>query len=313
MSESKKGVHQIDLNHFLFYNSPEIFYSLVFELVEPNKIRVILIKILESDTYIYEAEVPFTEFGTDDSSPSEALKKISYLIYNYNFVIKEDLNKANLYIKTKKTANIELFKHDQNQNQDIDLYYNEEINKLQNKIQELLNTIRMQEQKINELQKTEEAHLNMINNMEQVTKNLSIRLENLNNINNNNNNQNNNQYSNNQYNNSNQYSNLNLFNSNQYNNNNCQYKTNNNPYNTINANNPYSTNNINNPYNLNNNNANNPYRTQISKYPYQFNRGLMGPQNSNFNNINNNYPNNSVNSNNFNPYSNPYSTNNNNH
>ena len=71
MSESKKGVHQIDVNSFLFFNSPEIFYSLSFELVELDKIRVILLKLLETDTYLFDAIVPFSSFGTEDSCSSE--------------------------------------------------------------------------------------------------------------------------------------------------------------------------------------------------------------------------------------------------
>ena len=38
-SESKKGVHQIGQNSFLFYNTPEIFYSISFEIDEPKIIQ----------------------------------------------------------------------------------------------------------------------------------------------------------------------------------------------------------------------------------------------------------------------------------
>ena len=127
MSESKKGVHQIDVNSFLFFNSPEIFYSLSFELVELDKIRVILLKLLETDTYLFDAIVPFSSFGTEDSCSSETVKKLNYLIFNYNFMIKEDNNKANLYINSKIPANIELFLHDINEKEDNESYYNEEI------------------------------------------------------------------------------------------------------------------------------------------------------------------------------------------
>ena len=91
IAESKKGVHLIDLNNYLFFNSPDIYYSLSFEIVESNKIKVILIKILEAETYIFENIVPFSDFGTEDSSPLESLKKVSILVYNHNFIIKEEV------------------------------------------------------------------------------------------------------------------------------------------------------------------------------------------------------------------------------
>ena len=126
-NESKKGVHQITLNNYLFYNSPEILYSLIFEIFETNKIRVILIKYIESDTFIFDAIVPYTDFGTEEATPLDALKKVSFLIYNYNFIIKEELNKAYLYINTRKPSSIELHLHDQNHSQEEDLYYDEQI------------------------------------------------------------------------------------------------------------------------------------------------------------------------------------------
>lgn len=197
MQESKKGVHQIDRNHFLFFNSPEIYYSLSFEIEESNKIRIILLKIMDEDTYIFDAVIPFSDFGTGDTSPVDTLKSVSFLIYNYNFLIKEEVNKAYLLVFSKNKKNIELFLHDQNNVENSnDLYFNEQINNLQNKIQELINVKSIQEQKINELLKKEETHINMINNMEKITSNLLNQLE----TQNNNNNQNNNKQYSNQYN-----------------------------------------------------------------------------------------------------------------
>ena len=66
MQESKKGVHQIDKDNFLFFNSPEIFYSLSFEVVESNKIRIILLKIMETDTHIFDTTIPFTDFTNEE-------------------------------------------------------------------------------------------------------------------------------------------------------------------------------------------------------------------------------------------------------
>ena len=263
MSESKKGIHLIDLNNYLFFNSPDIYYSLSLEIVESNKIKVILIKILETETYIFENIVPFSDFGTEDSSPLESLKKVSFLIYNYNFIIKEELNKVYLYINTKKPASIELFLHDQKKSEDIDIYYEEQMKIMQNKILELVNKIATQEEKINQIQKNEENNINKIKNMEQITQNLSLRL-NQNNNNNQYNNNNNKQYNNNQYNNKNQ----NNSNYNPYN----PYKTNinNNPYSTNNSNNQYGKNNSNNPYSSNNSNKN-PYNTNNSNNSYNIN------------------------------------------
>ena len=150
---------------------------------------------------------------------------------------------------------------------------------MQNKIQDLLNIISNQENQINELQYREEKHIKMINNLEQITNNLSNRLENQNNNFNYNNNNNNNQFnnSNNQYNN-NQYNN-NQYNYNQYNNNqnNNNSNNNNNQYNNSNyANNPY--------YNSNNDTFK---HTRRMTFQNQIPMNL----NINNNNNNNNYPN----------------------
>ena len=104
-SESKKGVHQIGQNSFLFYNTPEIFYSISFEIDEPKKIRIILLKMVEIDTYIFSANVPFSNLGTGDSTPQETIKNVNFLIFNYNFFIKEGLDKS-IYLLIQKIRQI---------------------------------------------------------------------------------------------------------------------------------------------------------------------------------------------------------------
>lgn len=266
MSESKKGIHQINHYSYLFFNSPEIYYSISFEIVESSKIRIILLKILETETYIFNALVPFEQFGTGDKSAKDTLNKVVFIIYNYSFLIKEDLNKIYLFLNTKYPSNIELTLIEHYGNDQEDPSYNEEINNMQNKIQNLLSIISRQEQKINELKQVEEMNIKKIQKMEQVTKNLYDEINNKKNkFNNNNQNNNNNQYNN--------------------------YESNFN-----NAQNPYRTN-FDNQYNNNNNNNNfipGHNRTMTFQNPY--NPNILS-------NNNNNYPSFDQNDNvAFNPY-----------
>ena len=267
MSESKKGIHQITRYSYLFFNSPEIYYSISFDIVDSSKIRIILLKILETETYIFNAIVPFEKFGTGDKSVQDTINKVAFIIYNYNFLIKEDLNKVYLCINSRTQSNIELTLIDHYGNEQNDQNYNEEINKMQNIIQSLLSTISRQEQKINELKKVEEMNINKIQKMEQVTKNLFDEINNKQNKFNNNRNNNNN-------------------NNNQYNN----YEGNPN-----NAQNPYRTN-MDNPYNNNNNNFY-PGHNRMMTFQTQ------NPYNPKIINNMNNYPNLGSNDNvAFNPY-----------
>ena len=241
MSESKKGIHQIGYNSFLFYNTPEIFYSLSLELVDTANIKVILIKMQPTETYIYETTVLYSTFNTDCTNAKETLKNLSFIIYNYNFVIKEEENKVRLTINSKTEVNLELFLHktpgggDDKDNK----IKNEEINNMQNKIQELLNTISKQERQITELKQKEENYVNRIGKIEQVTHSLMAKV---NQIQNQNQNQNqNNSTNNNSYN---RTSAMNYNNSNNNYNGNAVYNSNNN-YNNYNSNN---NNYVNNPY-----------------------------------------------------------------
>ena len=286
-SESKKGVHLIKTNHFLFYNTPEIYYLISLEAEDSSRIRIILLKITETDTYIYDAVVPYSALGTGDSNVQDTIKNVDYVIFNYLFHIIEGVNKIDILLYSKEKPKIELLLHDKSKDsQESDLYYLEQVNICQNKIQELLNKIAIQEQQINELQKREEMHINQIKKLEEVTQNLSNRLGNSGGGNNNN-----------QYNNNNQCNNNNPYN----NNNNNQYNNNNNF--GGNNNNSYRANN-NNPYNNNNNNNN-------AKGHLRMNTTMNRLPDFNDLNLNNcsNYPDNN-NTSNFGP--NPFMNNNNN-
>ena len=193
MSESKKGVHQIGPNCFLFFNTPEIFYCISFEETISSKIKIIILKILENKTYIFDSLVDFSDFGTGDKSPLETIKNLDFIIYNYNFVIKEEENKINILFNTNNPKNIELSLHKlelENDEDKLDMLYKEQMNQTEKKIQELMNLSMKQEQEINKLKQNEDINLNKIKNLSQITENLLIEIENKNN----NSYQNNNQY-----------------------------------------------------------------------------------------------------------------------
>ena len=296
MSESKKGVHQISPNSFLFFNSPEIFYSISLEEVQDSKIQINIIKILETKTFIYVSIVDFSEFGTGDISAKDTIKNLDFIIYNYNFFIKEEEDKINILFNTKNPKNIELNLHklELDEEDKFDLGYKEQINQIENRIQELNNVILKQEEEINVLQKNEFINLNRIKTLGGFTENLLNQINNKNKSNqsygSDGNNNNNNQYNNN-YNNKNQFSN-----------NNNQYNINNN---IINRNKTYDFNQFNNTqkeYNQNqyNNNMNNQNQNNFYNNNNNNNINLKNPyinQNNDNNNIiiNNPYTNNNMN------------------
>ena len=261
----KKDVQKVGPNSFLFFQSPDIFYFLSFEIIEIIKVKVNLIKMLPTETYVYEAIIPFNALGTDDPSPQDSIKNVSFLIYKKDFTIKEDLNRFFLFLNSKNKASIELSLYNKKNPSNKESIQKSHINNLQNKIQDLLNTISMQEQKINELRQREDNHKNLLNKMDEITSKITNQLKNEEN------NRNNSQYNN---------RNNNQFNNSQYN-----------PYNS-NNNNPYSTGlkhtrtvtnpnmNYNNPL-LNNNNYNGPNITISTKTVYN----PYLPNNVNINNL----------------------------
>ena len=108
MSEIKRNIQQIGPNSFLFVNSQRIFYFLSFEISEIINIKINLIKMEPTETYIYESILPFNDLGTDDPSPQDTLQTISFLIYSNDFEINEESNKIIIVINTKNKSLIEV-------------------------------------------------------------------------------------------------------------------------------------------------------------------------------------------------------------
>ncbi len=177
MSEFKRNIKKIGLNSFLINNGNETFYYLSLESVEIIKVRVILIKMLKSETYVYEAMVQFNDFGTNDPSPQETFNNVSYLILTNNYAIKENNNRAMLFLNSKNKGSIELKLHNKNDDVNKDSIHKENINNMQNRITELLNTISMQDKKIYELKQKEENHKIIISKIEQLTNNINNQLD----------------------------------------------------------------------------------------------------------------------------------------
>ena len=213
MTESKKGIHQISPNSFLFFNTPELMYYITLEIIQKIKIKLIIIKIAENTTNIYDSIFNFSDFGTGDKSAQDTIKNLDFIIYNYNFIIKEDKEKVNILINTSNPCNLELSLHKfEEEEDDLNLNYKEQIKNFENKIKELMDIAESQEQEIFQLNQKENINLNKINILNQQTEQLIFQLEERNR---------NNQYNNNQYNNQ-QYNgnpNNNGYNQNQSNNN----------------------------------------------------------------------------------------------
>ena len=209
MSEKKKGIHQTSPNSFLFCFNPEIFFFLSFEIKEGFKIKINLIKMMKKETYVYENIVPFNALGTNDLSPHDTIRTLSCLLNNFDFIIKEELNKIILSINTKNKASIELLQYNSENVSNKKEKYKENMNNMQNRIKDLLNIIRKQELRMNELKKSEENHKILINKLEQITTTISKKLD-INDMNKKYNNEKNiGQFNKNNYNNNNQ-NNINL-------------------------------------------------------------------------------------------------------
>ena len=236
MIESKKGIHQISPNSFLFFNTPELMYYITLEIIQKIKIKLIIIKIAENTTNIYDSIFNFSDFGTGDKSAQDTIKNLDFIIYNYNFIIKEDKEKVNILINTSNPCNLELSLHKfEEEEDDLNLNYKEQIKNFENKIKELMDIAESQEQEIFQLNQKENINLNKINTLNQQTEQLIFQLEERNR---------NNQYNNNQYNNH-------QYNGNPNNNNYNQNQSNNNFGNTS-----YMRKDSNNLYNNNRNNNN---------------------------------------------------------
>ena len=281
MSESKKGVHQISPNSFLFFNTPEIMYYISLETYQKTKIKITIIKIMENSTNIYDSIIEYSVLGTGDTSPQDTIKNIDFIIYNYNFIIKEEKEKINILFNTKNPCNIDLSLHkfESENDNEFDINYNKQIKNIENKIKELMDIAEMQEQEIYQLKQKENINMNKMQNLNQQAEQLLFKLDEQNRINQNNNNQfngvnNNYQYNNNQ-------------NNNNYNQNNQNNNYGNNPYSQNNNMNLHSNNGNLQGNNINiNGNNNNMYINS------------MKDANSNYNNYN--YGGNKTNG--YNPY-----------
>ena len=196
MNENKR-IRQIGANSFLFFiNDNKVFYFLSFENIKINDIKIILIKIMQKETYVYEAIIPFNKLGSDESSPLDAIKNIKSIFYNNDFIMKEELNKIILSLNTKSKGIIviELNLYDKNKESENKKRKKNHMDNMKKFINDLLSTVSIQDKKINELQQKENEHKKLINKIEEITNNISKQLAN---INNNNNSNNNNQYNNN--------------------------------------------------------------------------------------------------------------------
>lgn len=184
MSEDKKGIKQIGPHSFLFCNNPYVYYFLSFEIIDPLNVQIYLIKIMPTETYVFEVIIPFNKFGTDYSSSHEAIQNILLLIRNFDFTIKEESNKILLTINSKEKASIELLISNRDKKAIKKSIYKGKINNLQNKIAELLSTIVKQESKINELRKKEDDNRIILNKLGRITNSIALKLDKPNNINN---------------------------------------------------------------------------------------------------------------------------------
>ena len=273
MSESKKGVHQISPNSFLFFNTPEIMYYISLETYQKTKIKITIIKIMENSTNIYDSIIEYSVLGTGDTSPQDTIKNIDFIIYNYNFIIKEEKEKINILFNTKNPCNIDLSLHkfESENDNEFDINYNKQIKNIENKIKELMDIAEMQEQEIYQLKQKENINMNKMQNLNQQAEQLLFKLDEQNRNNQNNNNQFNGVNNNYQYNN---------------NQNNNNYNQNNNPYSQNNNMNLHSNNGNLQGNNININGNNNMYINS------------MKDANSNYNNYN--YGGNKTNG--YNPY-----------
>ena len=178
MTESKKGIHQISPNSFLFFNTPELMYYITLEIIQKIKIKLIIIKIAENTTNIYDSIFNFSDFGTGDKSAQDTIKNLDFIIYNYNFIIKEDKEKVNILINTSNPCNLELSLHKfEEEEDDLNLNYKEQIKNFENKIKELMDIAESQEQEIFQLNQKENINLNKINTLNQQTEQLIFQLE----------------------------------------------------------------------------------------------------------------------------------------
>ena len=207
-SNQTKEIKQISPGKYLFFiNGKEIYY-LTFESKDMMNIEIILIKLNPKETYVYKTIIPFQKIGTNDPSIIDALSNLNFIIYNFDFSITDEFNKIILWLNSKSQVSIELFlfnKNMENAENKKQLEKKNSLEKMQDKMKELIYTIEMQNKKIIELKQKEESQIKLINKVDEVTKQITDQYKeiknNSNNYNNPNNNfnQNNNDINNNMY------------------------------------------------------------------------------------------------------------------
>jgi len=216
--EGSRKIKQLYPGKFLFFiNSKDIYY-LIFEIIDTINIKVILIKLKQKETYVYQATVPFQKFGTNNLSVYDTFKNINFTIYNFDFSLSDEYNKIFLTLNSSN-AIIELLLYNQNIEKNNDnikrqLEMKNNMEKMKNRMNELMNIISNQKKKISDLKQKEESQIKLINKVEEVTKKISEQYQS---IKENNNNIPQNNMNNNNYNNQNNNNNFNYDNSNDFN------------------------------------------------------------------------------------------------
>jgi hypothetical protein len=216
--EGSRKIKQLYPGKFLFFlNSKDIYY-LIFEIIDTINIKVILIKLKQKETYVYQATIPFQKFGTNNLSVYDTFKNINFTIYNFDFSLSDEYNKIFLTLNSSN-AKIELLLYNQNIEKNNDnikrqVEMKNNMEKMKNRMNELMNIISNQKKKISDLKQKEESQIKLINKVEEVTKKISEQYQS---IKENNNNIPQNNMNNNNYNNQNNNNNFNYDNSNDFN------------------------------------------------------------------------------------------------
>ena len=217
-NEGSRKIKQLYPGKFLFFLNTKDIYYLIFEIIDTINIKVILIKLKQKETYVYQATVPFQKFGTNNLSVYDTFKNINFTIYNFDFSLSDEYNKIILTLNSSN-AKIELLLYNQNIEKNNDnikrqVEMKNNMEKMKNRMNELMNIISNQKKKISDLKQKEESQIKLINKVEEVTKKISEQYQS---IKENNNNIPQNNMNNNNYNNQNNNNNFNYDNSNDFN------------------------------------------------------------------------------------------------
>ena len=177
-NNASKGIKQLYPGKFLFHMNENELYYLTFESLDMINIEIILIKLRQKETYVYKTVIPFQKIGTNDTSAFDTLKNLNFIIYNFDFSLKDKFNKVILVLNSKFGTQIELFLYNKNMEKNNEtmkqkLQRKKDLENMQSRMNELYNIIQFQNKKIFEIKKREEAQIKLINKVEEVTKNIS--------------------------------------------------------------------------------------------------------------------------------------------